>query len=352
VAQPRQYVSSAVLRLSSSQGGNETGWKLAQTQRMRQLQQAALSRKSLSAIIQAQNLFQKERKERPLEEIVQEMRSRSIKIRATEAAGGTTFRVDFAGSDPAEAQAGTRAIVTALVEQNLTQVGAGGIPSNIEVIDPASLPSEPSTANRTTVMGRFVGLGLALGLVSGTLWWVLRRRKVSLWRIGGFAVAGMAVGVGVGFVVPDQFISTAVLRTADATEMQSTVTRVLSDEAVAALIRRQGLFTKDVSSDGIDAVTLKVRKRIRVQAVETEPDGASAVVISFQYPDRFVAQKVTQDLARRFTGKPNTEILDPASDPQAPSSPNRMTIALLGVLCGALLGLAASYLRRNTPVTA
>ena len=67
---------------------------------------------------------------------------------------------------------------------------------------------------------------------------------------------------------------------------------------------------------------------------------ADAFEISFQYPDRFQAQQATRDLVARFTGAPQsaTEILDPASDPNAPAYPNRLTIVVLATVAGILLG--------------
>ncbi|MEO8367706.1 MAG: hypothetical protein ABI806_00710 [Candidatus Solibacter sp.] len=353
VAQPRQYVSTAVMRMSSPAAGVWTD-KMAPMQRLQRLQQDVLSRGSLTKIIQAQNLFQKERQQLPLEDIIQQMRDRNIQIRVMDGRGGATFTVNYSAGNPAEAQAATRAIVTAMIERNVAQASAAGDgPANIEVIDGASLPSEAAGQGRAWVVGRGGLAGMALGLVFGALWWVTRRQRwVSLWQLAGFAAAGMALGVGVAFLIPNEFISTAVLRTADAREMQSAVTRVLSDDSVAAMIHRQRLFTKEVSSDGIEAVTRKVRnQRIRVQVAAVN-GGMTAYVVSFQYPDRFTAQRVTKDLVGQFVGQAKTEVLDPASEPQTPSWPNRLTIPLMGVIAGALLGLAAGYLRREKLVTA
>jgi uncharacterized protein involved in exopolysaccharide biosynthesis len=66
---------------------------------------------------------------------------------------------------------------------------------------------------------------------------------------------------------------------------------------------------------------------------------------------------VTRDLVARFitiTGVPPsaTEVLDPASYPAAPNSPNRPQIAVLGTIAGILLGLAASRFRRTKLATA
>ena len=131
-------------------------------------------------------------------------------------------------------------MVAALVEQNLAQShSAGEAPAKIEVIDPATLPSEPSGPNRAGVVARGGFAGLVIGLVCGALWWMTRRRRhVSLLQLGGFAAAGMLLGLAIAFLIPNEFISTAVLRTADRAQMQSTMARALSQESVAAMIQR------------------------------------------------------------------------------------------------------------------
>ncbi|MEO8594116.1 MAG: hypothetical protein ABI759_12415 [Candidatus Solibacter sp.] len=357
LSQTRHYESTAVMRLSPAEAvSGDPDVRARMSQRLMKLQEVALSRSSLAKIMMAQNLFQKERMEQPVEDVIEKMRNRSIRILMVDASRsprGTLFMVKFSAAKPAEAQAATRAIVAALVEQNLAQEPAAGAgPANIEVLGPASLPTEPAAIDRAPIV-RLAGLGLALGLAFGSLWWMTRRASMSLWRIGAFAVAGMAVGVAVAFLMPNEFVSTAVLRAADGPATQAAVRRVLSDESVAAMIRRQGLFQKEVGSEGMEAVTDKVRNEgIRVRTVQTA-QGMTAYTVSFRYPDRFTAQRVTQDLVGQFTGQvANTEVLDRPSQPVSPSWPNRLQIGVLGSVLGVLLGTAASYFGRTRVVVA
>ena len=76
--------------------------------------------------------------------------------------------------------------------------------------------------------------------------------------------------------------------------------------------------------------------------------------ISFEYPDDLKAQAVVRDLVtdfiygdfaaeralrrERIPGSLRLEVLEPASDPQAPVSPNRPAAAAIGLLTGMLLG--------------
>jgi uncharacterized protein involved in exopolysaccharide biosynthesis len=246
-------------------------------------------------------------------------------------------------------------------EQNVLvsrQDGIGG--ANMEVLDPASLPSEPAGPNRVRVIGNGLGAGLVLGLVCGAIWSIVRRKeRWSVLRIGGFAAAGMTLGLTIAFLIPDEFISTAVLRTVDGSNLQSTISQVLSDDSLAAIVRQDHLFSRELGRSNMNDVVRKMRnEHIRVQKVQPSiqlqlSSRGAVVVISFRYSDRFEAQRVTRDPAR-FMGAPQpaTEVLDPASLPQAPSSPNRLSIVLVATVAGILLGLAASRFRRPKLATA
>jgi len=244
-----------------------------------------------------------------------------------------------------------------MIEQNVEisrKSGSGA--ANMEVLAPAS-PSQPAGPNRFRVMWSGLGAGLLLGLVCGAIWAIVRRKgRWSVLRIGGFAAAGMALGLTIAFLIPDEFVSTGVLRTADGGKLQSTIAQVLSDDSLAAIVRQDHLFSRELGRSSMNDVVRKMRnERIRVQTVQLQQSTmGSAFVISFRYPDRWQAQRVTRDLMARFMGaaQPATEVLDPASDPQAPSYPNRTMIALFGTVAGILLGLAASRLRRPKLATA
>ena len=76
---------TAVMRMSPAKapaGEADNLWqKQERSQRLQRLQQNALSRKSLAAIVVDQKLFKKELRERPLEDIIQDMRNANIRIK-------------------------------------------------------------------------------------------------------------------------------------------------------------------------------------------------------------------------------------------------------------------------------
>jgi LPS O-antigen subunit length determinant protein (WzzB/FepE family) len=354
---PARYVSTAVMRISPAP---QTAAGEADVLRhLQQLQQAALSRSSLSSIIQRLGIYANERKTLPLEDIIQEMRSRDIRIHATNLRGQPAFAVEVANENPAAAQAAVRALVTSFVEQNV-EIGkrpGKGVANVLEVVDPASLPSQPSGPSRIRVIGNGLGAGLFVGLVCGAIWSIVRRKeRWSIGRIGGFAAAGMALGVTVALLIPDEFISTAVLRSPNGGKLQSTITQVLNDDSLATIVLQEHLYSGELSRSSMNDVVRKMREHVRVQLVHValgQGEGTAAFTISFQYTDRFAAQRVTRDLVTRVIGPQSvTEILDPASDPVLPSSPNRLVIAELGTVAGILLGLAATRFRRPKLATA
>jgi hypothetical protein len=361
---PKRYVSTAVMRLTLAAplapGDAGIERKFAAQRHLAEMQQTTLSRGSLTSIIVGQNLYANERSKYPLEDIIQEMRSRDLRIYPTQTASGAAYAVEFTNENPAAAQATVRAIVTSLTEQNVlvSQRPGNGV-ANMAVLAPPSLPAELAGPGRMRAIYRGLGAGTLLGLVCGAISSIVRsKERWSMRRIGGFAAAGMALGLTIAFLIPDEFISTAVLRTADGGKLQSTIREVLSEDSVAAIIRQDHLFSRELSRGSMNDVVRKMRnERIRVQMLQTvqlQPSAmGSAFTISFRYPDRFQAQRVTRDLVARFMGAPQasadqpaTEVLDPASLPEAPSSPNRPQIAVFGTVVGILLGLGASRFRR------
>jgi len=196
------------------------------------------------------------------------------------------------------------------------------------------------------------GAGLVLGLVCGAIFSMVRSKKQwSQRRIGGFAAAGMALGLTIAFLIPNEYVSTAVLRTADGDKLQSTMAQVLSDDSLAAIVRDQRLFERERSRSSMGEVARRMRnEHVHVRTGRLSPSGW-AVYISFTYPDRGKAQGVTRDLVSRFiatTGAmpSDTGVLETANLPATPNYPNRLNITLLGTVVGILLGLAASRFRR------
>ncbi|MCU1237602.1 MAG: lipopolysaccharide biosynthesis, partial [Candidatus Solibacter sp.] len=91
-----------------------------------------------------------------------------------------------------------------------------------------------------------------------------------------------------------------------------------------------------------------MRKNVTIQTV-----GTSTFQISFSYPEAVKAQAVVREFVSQFTTEnirtpvrltqhgnvgSYLEVLDPASLPQAPASPNRAAVAAVGVAFGLMLG--------------
>jgi polysaccharide chain length determinant protein (PEP-CTERM system associated) len=126
---PDTYVSQAVMRITPPTISNSivpTVVNMQMQQRLQQMQQEILSRGSLSELIQrpALDLYRKERQRYPLEDIIQDMRNKAIKIQTIEVAGGggriaSAFTISFSYPDRFKAQAVVRELVTKFTEQNV-----------------------------------------------------------------------------------------------------------------------------------------------------------------------------------------------------------------------------------------
>jgi len=128
---PDTYVSSAIMRITTQQIAPNllpTVLNLQLQQRLQSMQQEILSRNTLAEMIQrpSLDLYRKERQRYPLEDIIQDMRLRAIKIQAVEVAAGgqgrvaSAFTISFAYPDRFKAQAVVRELVTKFMEVNAT----------------------------------------------------------------------------------------------------------------------------------------------------------------------------------------------------------------------------------------
>jgi len=127
---PDTYVSSAVMRITPQQISDRlvpTVVNMQMQQRLQQMQQEILSRSSLAELISrpALDLYKKERQRLPMEDIVQDMRTKAIKIQPVEVNAGqgrvtSAFTISFSYPDRFKAQAVVRELVTKFTEQNVT----------------------------------------------------------------------------------------------------------------------------------------------------------------------------------------------------------------------------------------
>jgi polysaccharide biosynthesis transport protein len=128
---PDTYVSQAVMRITPPTISDRlvpTVVNMQMQQRLQQMQQEILSRGSLQELIQrpSLDLYKKERLKYPMEDIIQDMRNKYIKIQTVEVAGGgggriaSAFTISFSYPDRFKAQAVVRELVTKFTEQNVT----------------------------------------------------------------------------------------------------------------------------------------------------------------------------------------------------------------------------------------
>jgi polysaccharide chain length determinant protein (PEP-CTERM system associated) len=128
---PDTYISTAVMRITPPQVPETLVPNTVSSQmgeRLQQMQTDILSRTSLAEIIQkpSLDLYKKERTRIPMEDIVQEMRNKYIKITPLADAQGRSgkfaaaFAISFLYTDRYKAQAVVRELVTKFTEQNVT----------------------------------------------------------------------------------------------------------------------------------------------------------------------------------------------------------------------------------------
>jgi uncharacterized protein involved in exopolysaccharide biosynthesis len=127
---PDTYVSSALMRITPQQVSEHlVPSELTQqmSDRLAQMEQQILSRTDLVELITrpALNLYPKERAQKSLEDIVQDMRTKDIKIAMYDAPGASSdrrfasaFQISFRYNDRFKAQAVVRELVSKFTEQN------------------------------------------------------------------------------------------------------------------------------------------------------------------------------------------------------------------------------------------
>ena len=456
LAMPRRYVSTAVMRFAPPAVAGKPAWQIEAdaARRLREMWAEILGRSSLTEIIQrpAMDLYRQERAREPMEDVIQEMRKRDLRI---EPLPPRDFRVSFEYPDLVKAQA--------VVRELTTRLGAGGI---AEVVTPASLPEKPSQLDWLAIVGIGFGVGLVLGFLSvllrrrGLKWtlgmagctvagcalavtvWLLmpdtfadHRKSYQLLALGAFtglvvgafllrargsggnqyarriaftAACGAVAGGFVSFAIPERYVSTATMRAfpfsdggagaADleiepAERLQQLADEILSRGSLAELIQRPSLvdlYREERQRVPMEDIIDYMRRR-DIRIAPRPPTGdtdladlgpGTSFQISFEYPDRdkaetVVRQLVTKYLERNFLanralpgvtpdrdpprdqmagslafndaagakpdsglipGVPLLEMLDAASLPESPISPNRPAAAAIGLLAGTLLG--------------
>jgi len=340
---PDRYVSTAVVRITPADSDRQRA-----LDRLGELQQEVLSRTSLAQIIQqpALNLYPEDRKRVPLEDVVENMRNKALRIQAAPAQNGgvPAFLISFEYPDKFKAQAVVRELLASFFRQNRLERGDQGLSAAeiLEVLDPANLPQRSFYPNRPMIVAAGLLGGAVLGLLVVLVWrgaaWLGKDKKV----VAAAALAG-ALAAGVfAFRIPDRYVSTAVMRFIPAGPADSDRQRALD---------RLQQMTHQIVSDRDTAF----RKALRIQLLQPQGGGVRAFSISCEYPDNLKAQAVVREVVARFfrlnqgpSAVEVLEVLDPASLPARPFFPNRPMMVAAGLLGGAVLGLLAVLVWRST----
>jgi uncharacterized protein involved in exopolysaccharide biosynthesis len=127
---PNTYISEAEMQITPSQISSsivQTTISQLLTERIQQMENEILSRTSLSSIIQDPrlDLYKTERANQPLEDVIEAMRTRDIRIQIVSLPSGSgmkasAFTISFSYKDPHKAHDTVQALITRFQDANLT----------------------------------------------------------------------------------------------------------------------------------------------------------------------------------------------------------------------------------------
>jgi hypothetical protein len=310
---PHQYMASGVVQTAAPLDNRLPG-----------LQREVLSRSFLSAIIIKEDLYKAERREDPIEDIVDRMRRENVRM-ALDANG--TLRVSFIDDDPARAQRIAHWIMNQMVYLHPTDFRPASLPESPGAIPPSRWPT--------------IAYGLAAGLLAGAFGaWLYRQPWRWTLRMAAFTIGGALLGCGMFYSwyfgtgpigwIPDHFTSTVVLRSSNGPALEK---RIVTNEVLQSAISNAALYRSQ--GGRVDLM------RRDLQIVRQPSVGNDLLIVSFAYTDRYKAQRALRAIADTVSDT-RTEMVDP---------PN---VADLGrfrtwhfLTAGVLLGLAAGVIRRR-----
>jgi capsular polysaccharide biosynthesis protein len=377
---PPRYVSTARLQVTVPPSNQQAAVDI-QT-----FQSEILSRASLAELIQRPtlNLYAGERQRLPLIDVVERMRS-DIQITRTD--GG--LNIAFAYPDREKARSVVRELVTKFTELNaVVNRGRQTIWQRAwkEDAPPGVAMAVISPASDAISGGQPDRIPWAIaGVLAGVLFAAIWRWPRTAWKLGAFAAGGALLAAGVSLLIPNRYTSVADLRImppvnpqrwyayGPAEPVAEHVDRIkadlLSDDSLKELILRPSLDL--YRADRATMSMAEVVRRMRERDVQIEARPPFGFRISFTYTDPLIAQAVEREfVTKTFHGYisaerkrilaiggelqamaeykygENIEVLDPASLPQTPVSPNRLIIIAIGLTTGLLLGIAALVIRR------
>jgi polysaccharide chain length determinant protein (PEP-CTERM system associated) len=147
-------------------------------------------------------------------------------------------------------------------------------------------------------------------------------RRYRSWLVGP-TFAGLVVAVVVAFMLPNTYVSTAVMRITPpqiserlvptvvnmqmAQRLSQMQQQILSRSSLQEMIQRPSLnlYPKERLKYPMEDVVNEMKRGIGIQMIDVATQGqgrvTSAFTISFRYPDRFKAQATVQQLVAKFT---------------------------------------------------
>lgn len=180
-------------------------------------------------------------------------------------------------------------------------------------------------------------------------------------------VAGMLLGIGASYLVKARYTSKATLQITPAGAMMAEVlptqllqteeTKVWSRTILATIINdpRLNLYSDERIHTPLEDVIDDMKRDIRIEFVALPGRHAAAFTIVFSYTDKVKARQTVNALINAFM-KHNLqlgrqggvlEVLDAASMPVTPASPNRNRYAWFGLLSGLVLACVITVVRRR-----
>ncbi len=139
-------------------------------------------------------------------------------------------------------------------------------------------------------------------------WWL---------RTAGWALAGLAAGWLVSFILPGNYTSEATLQVVPATVSQDLLPHetvdlqslldmgkpvVTSRNVLTTIVNNFDLYKGERQREPMEDVVDEFRKSVRI-----ELSGPRVIRVAFTYPDRLLANKVTSDLVRRIISENLTQ---------------------------------------------
>ncbi len=382
---PKQYTSVATMEVQPAQINESeisNGSRNQLNEYIQMMETQVLSRNVLAGIINQPQLqlYSDERRGKSLEDVIEKMKG-SIMIQFVTLPGAlgrraSAFDIRFNYPDKFKAQGTVRALMNAFNVWNIHALEAGLVPpdtGSLGVLDYASLPVSPLYPSRNMLMVA----GFLFGALIAVIWRLVQRTGFIARR---FVMVAVAFGIACLSVVtvadyleiwPHHYRSRATLalpQGAGADQIAALKSDVFSRTSLSGIIQdpRIRLYQNELKTEPLEDVIEKMHANLVVTPIRF--NNQILFDVSFDYWDRYKAQHPVTEIVNAFVKSdqrlfPSTvppsrptgmvlDVLDTASLPVNPTSPNRRGIVLAGAIWGVIAaGIIAMVRRRWKPET-